>query len=732
MGSFGQFLKNTSLTFRIVSGLVLGVLSGLFFGEKVAGLQIIADIWIGLMQMTVLPYVIVSLIAGLGQLDVRLARLLAVKGGLLMLLFWGIAFVVITAMPMAFPELVSASFFSAHSREVATTFNPVDLYIPSNPFRSMANTVIPAVVIFSAAVGVALIGMPNKSTLIQSLNTFLEALGRVTHFVVNLTPIGVFAIVAVAAGTMTWAEITRLEAYFVVYIVASLYLALWVIPVLISMFTPFRYRDIFRYSKEALLTAFIAQNVFIILPMLIETSRKLYEDYGLSSQDTDSLSEVIVPVTFNFPNTGKLLSLLFVPFAAWLAGSAMELSAYPQFLFLGLGSYFAKAQVALPFLMDTQRIPQDLFQLYLPTGIINGKFDTMVSAMNLLAFSVVGTAALTGKLNVSIRKVIRFLVISAVLLVLLVAGTRAFLALTIDTEYNKDKIILAMDLIQPAPETRVYTSRKELPPGYVSELAPGQRTIDRIEQRGVLRAGYIPDRLPFTFRNDQQELVGFDVELLNMLARELELRLELVPLEWDTLKDQVNSGEVDIVGSMPLSTHMLIDLDLSDPYLPGELSVIVRDHRRKEFSSLENIKALKKITVAYPGSLEYIKPAVSQSLAGMEVTWLEVEHFREFFTQEGDEIDALVVEAEIGTAWTLLHPDYAIVVPKSSRLRIPLGFAVAAGEHDFAALLGRWLAAKKSTGEIQEAYDYWILGEGAEPRPPRWSIAKDVLGWWNQ
>ena len=68
----------------------------------------------------------------------------------------------------------------------------------------------------------------------------------------------------------------------------------------------------------------------------------------------------------------------------------------------------------------------------------------------------------------------------------------------------------------------------------------------------------------------QNELVGFDVELLNMLATEMEVRLELVPLAWDTLKNQVNSGEVDIVGSMPLSTHMLIDLDLSDPYLPGE------------------------------------------------------------------------------------------------------------------------------------------------------------------
>lgn len=730
MKTFFQFLANTSLTFRIVSGLVLGILAGLFLGERATGLQVVADVWIGLMQMTVLPYVMVSLIAGLGQLDAALARRLAIRGGLLMLLFWGIAFVVITAMPMAFPEIQTASFYSAHSTE-HSAFDPVSLYIPANPFHSMANTVIPAVVIFSAAVGIALIGMPRKQALIESLETFLEALGRVTRFVVGLTPIGVFAIVAVAAGTMTWAEITRLEAYFVVYIVASLYLALWVLPVLISMLTPFRYTEVFSYSREALLTAFIAQNVFIILPMLIDASRKLYEDHRLDSDDTESLSEVIVPVTFNFPNTGKLLSLLFVPFAAWLAGVTMELTRYPEFLFTGLGSYFAKAQVALPFLLDTQRIPQDLFQLYLPTGIINGKFDTMVSAMNLLAFSVIGTAMLTGNLKVSLPKILRFVILSSVLLILAVSGTRIFLAATIDTGYDKDEIILAMHLIDTPAETRVYRDRGDLPPDHADGRFADMPVLERIEERGVLRAGYIPGRLPFTFTNDHGELVGFDVELLNLLAREMGVRLEFIPLSWHTLAEQVNSGEVDIVGTMPLSTHMMMQLDLSDPYLPGELSVIVRDHRRKQFASIESIRALGDVTVAYPGPLEYIRPRVDRTFAPMQIDWRVIERFEEFFGQEGDEIDALVVEAETGTAWTLLHPEYATVVPKSSRLTVPLGFAVALGQHDFAAMLGRWLAAKKSTGELPAAYDYWILGEGAVKKQPRWSIGKDVLGWWD-
>jgi ABC-type amino acid transport substrate-binding protein len=116
-------------------------------------------------------------------------------------------------------------------------------------------------------------------------------------------------------------------------------------------------------------------------------------------------------------------------------------------------------------------------------------------------------------------------------------------------------------------------------------------------------------------------------------------------------------------------------------------------------------------------------------LPGVKITWMEIDEFNVFFEQEGEAIDALLVEAEIGTAWTLLHPEYTVVIPESSKLAIPLGFAVAKGQHDFAASLGRGLTAKEATGEIQSAYDYWILGKGAEKKEPRWSVMKDVLGW---
>ena len=87
---------------------------------------------------------------------------------------------------------------------------------------------------------------------------------------------------------------------------------------------------------------------------------------AMDSTDTRSAVDVVVPISFVVPNAGKLLTLLFVPFAAWLAGDPMGADAYLALFGAGIPSYFAKAQVALPFLMDLLGVPHDLFHLYIP------------------------------------------------------------------------------------------------------------------------------------------------------------------------------------------------------------------------------------------------------------------------------------------------------------------------------------------------------------------------------
>ena len=143
-----------SLSAQILLGLGLGVVVGLFFGEGASVLQPLADVYIRLMQMTVLPYLVLALVIGFGQLDRDTARRLALRGGGLLVIIWGLTCLVIFAMPLTFPEYESASFFSHALVEPTRSFDIAELYFTANPFHSLANAVIPAIVLFSSMIGI--------------------------------------------------------------------------------------------------------------------------------------------------------------------------------------------------------------------------------------------------------------------------------------------------------------------------------------------------------------------------------------------------------------------------------------------------------------------------------------------------------------------------------------------------------------------------------------------------
>ncbi len=729
-----HFFSNMSLSSRIIGGLILGVLVGLFVGESVLSIRWIGEVWIRLMQMTVLPFVVVSLISGVGSLDKSLATSLAIRGGLLLLLFWLISAAIIFAMPFAFPQWQDASFYSSNITQDIKPFNPIEIYIPQNPFYAMANSIVPAVVLFCIAVGVALIGHKDKSIIVDSLRVFTDVLAKVMGFMVQLTPIGVFSIVAVSAGTMTLEQVTHLQVYFVIYIMAALLLTFIVLPLLIVMLTPFKYKDILNFSRSALLTGFIAQNVFIILPMLIENSKQLFKHYQMDSDKNNQLVDIIIPVTFNFPNTGRLLALLFIPFAAWMAGSELKLSQYPEFISTGIFSFFAKAQVALPFLLDLFQIPHDMFNYYIPSSIINGKFDTMVSVMNLFAFSLIISAGLTGKLHFDHKRIIKNLFMICASLLVTVLFTRLLLFAIVDTHYTKDNLIMNMSMPENIPYVNTIVYNKSHYDNHKPDIPAvlNNNLLKQIKQRGVLRVGYISNRLPFQFRNNAYELVGMDVELVTYLASDLGVKLDFYPIEVNTYTEQLNRGEIDIFTGVVFDTPNLLSLELSAPYIDGHIGIVTRDYRRHDFATAESIRNMKQLKLAIfasPRIIKYLTQRLQTALPHTQLEMIPVTNYDEFFMLNDDQVDGLLELVEVGSALTLLHPEYTSVLPKPSLTKFPLSYAVAKGEKEFAQFLSQWLAAKKANGLIDQAKDYWVAGKGAEKKAPRWSIMHNVLGW---
>lgn len=712
-----------SLAAQVLIGLVLGVATGVFFGELAAPLGILGQIFIGLLQMTVLPYILVSLSAGLGRLTYAEAGTLALRGGGFVLLFWAITLVAVVGIAMSFPAWESASFFSPSLTEPERGFDFVELYIPTNPFFSLANTIIPAIVVFSLAFGIALIGAPGKATLLPSLQAAEDVLLRIAGKVARAAPIGVFALIAEAAGTMHLEALGRVQVYFLLYIATALLLTLWVLPGLIGVLTPLPARRLLAHTQDALITAFATGSLLIVIPLMAERSKELLEEAGLRNPETEGAVDLMVPINFNLPNMGKLLSLVFVPFAAWFSGNTVSLDQYPLFLTAGLFSFFGKVVSAIPFLLDLMRVPADFFQLFLPVDTVTGRFGTLLATMHTIVQALLTAAAITGAIRLRLAALVRYGAVSLVLAFAVLFGARLYFEHVVPQEYRGYRQIAQMDLAINRADTKL------LNPEGVEPLSPaGMRArLATILSRGSLRVGYPTKRLPWAFQNAEGRLVGLDVDLAHLLAADLGVALEFVNVEPAQMAQLLDDGRIDIaVGGLAVTPERALHMRFTEPYMDATLAFVVRDHERRRFASIPTLRGAGALRIATLGLAHYDN-IISAALPHAQL--IRIDSPQDFFAAPEGRFDAMLFSAEGGSAWTLIHPRFSVVVPRPNVVSGPIAFATPKGAPEVHDYVSTWIALKRQDGVARHLYDFWILGRGAESTTPRWSVIRNVLGW---
>jgi Na+/H+-dicarboxylate symporter/ABC-type amino acid transport substrate-binding protein len=708
-----------SLSRQIIVGLALGVITGVFFGERVAFLQVGAEIYVKLLQMTVLPYVTVSLISGLGRLDLAQAKALGLKAGAVMAVLWAIALGAVFLFPLTFPSVQTASFFSTTLIESREPFDLVALYIPSNPFYSLANNVVPAVVLFSVVLGIALIAVPTKQHLLDVLDVINAAVSRANNLIARLTPVGIFAIAAAAAGTLDVEQIERLQVYLIGYVAIALLISLWILPGLITALTPLSYREIVGTMKDALLTAFMTSNLFIVLPMLVEHSQTLMRRHGLTREQDTALPGVVVPASFNFPHIGKLLSLSFVLFAGWFADAAVPIADYARLATTGLVVLFGNINAAMPFLLDLFRIPADTFQLFLATSVVNARFGTLMAVTHTMVMALVGSWAIAGRLEVSARRIVRYLVVSLVLTILTVSGARLLCGAAVSPTYDRDQLLMGMRLLTGHGPAKIV-------PTPVAADTPSS-TIDRLHSSGVLRVCWLPDALPFAFVNSRQELVGFDVEMMQDLAAELNARAEFVQVPRAQLVTVLSGGVCDImIGGIALTASRAAEIRFSRPYVDETMAFVVRDELRQTYSDWSAIRRRGRVTIGVPAIRE-LEMKVRAQLPEAQIVHLSSAD--EVFARLSQSMEAFTLTAERGSAWTLLHPELSVAVPLPGLMKMPLAYPIARKDETFATVVNTWIDLRTKDGLVDRLYNHWILGRVEGERKPRWSVMRDVLHW---
>jgi Na+/H+-dicarboxylate symporter/ABC-type amino acid transport substrate-binding protein len=714
---------------RILLGLGLGILTGIFFGEAVGFLKVGGDAFIALLQITVLPYILVALITSIGRQTPQSVKALALNAGSLLLGLWALGLLVVLSFPLALPDWPSASFFSSSQLQDTRSVDFLQLYIPSNIFSSLASATVPAIVVFSILFGVALMNVANKELILTSLAAIGDTLMVITGYVGKLAPYGVFALTASAAGTIDVGDLGRLQVYLVLYVVMTLLLALWILPRLVSALTPFSYGAVIGAFRAPLITAFATGNLLLVLPMLAANSKELLrQTQALSDtarEQEESSVDILLPAAFPFPTLGTILSLMFVLFGGWYVGSTVSLTHYPTLASVGLATLFGGTVLALPFLFDLLRLPADLFQVFLALDVVASRFGTALAAMHLIAIALIGTCAATGVLRFQLRSLLRFAVLSVGVLVVALLGVRAFYTYVYVAPYTKGHLLEGLPL-RETPQPHVVYREAPQDAGDGGGL-PGSA---RYRTRGALRACYQPDDYPSAFFNDAGELVGFDVEMTYRFAQSIDIPVEFWPFRSLTeAEERLKSGQCDVIMSLvPITPAVAEKLAVTAPVLNLPMGMVVKDHQRGSFQKWADIRAIASLRVAVqdnPGTPRFLARVLPNATA---ILYRDKRELDELLASGAPNLDAVLITGEKGAAWTIRYPAFDLVSPSPARF-LAAGYAVARGDPDMLLFLDTWLLNAKGNGTVDTLYRYWMLGQVRETQPPRWSVVRDVLRW---
>jgi Na+/H+-dicarboxylate symporter/ABC-type amino acid transport substrate-binding protein len=582
----------------VLVGGVAGILAGITFGESCAILSPIGFVYVGLLQAAVYPYLICSLLHGLGSLDPSKAWRLFRSGWRFYVAAWVVTFACLAALAQAIPPVQPAVIGDAPVQQQSIS-KLLGLLIPTDLFTALSQNYVPAVVIFCIFYGVALQGLKDKAPLLSMLETVRLASLKFWNWIVRLAPIGVLALFAVTAGTTAFSDLVNMSVYLVLFLLGTCILAFWVLPALMSALAPVAHREVVVELRSALAIAAVTTLSVAALPFVMEATRKLADRCGIADPDREEIIKTNLSVAYPLGQLGNFFVYLFLVFAAYYYKVPIEsrdAALLPVMTLLsGFGSP-TSAVNAVDFLSGWLSLPGGTRELYVELQTLTRYCQVIVSVMAFAFLSVLVTLAYYGKLRLRLPRLIAALVLPALAFAAIAwagnsvhgyflapAGVR-YGALTLDPVVTRGVAATVQRLVEPA---------RTAPP------ASAGADIERIQQSGVLRVGYNAAAVPFSYFNDAGDLVGYDVAFAYDLARSLNVSVAFVPFEWAELERDLKAGRFDIaMAGIYASTQRLTALSASMSYYQSPVALLVPTERAQRFRTREDILAMRGLRLA--------------------------------------------------------------------------------------------------------------------------------------
>lgn len=293
------------LPIQMVLGLVLGIVFGFLAPHFSQALAPVGTAFVQAIKMIVVPLVFTAITLGIYQMG-NSAKQLG-KVSVISLLYFFIATVVAIIIGLALNGMfhpgvgVNLSHTAELPKNINTTVNWTKFFldmIPSNVFAAMSGTNLLPVLVFAVLLGLALASTGSRAKpLVDVLDALMGAVFKLTGWIIALSPIAIFAIIAWLFSTQGMHTILALlKLVLVMYLGLGVLLVLFAILMLCIGEQPLKTA---KAVSEPVILAFATRSSEATLPLHME---KLVE-MGVPK----AVASVVLPLGYAFNRDGSIM-----------------------------------------------------------------------------------------------------------------------------------------------------------------------------------------------------------------------------------------------------------------------------------------------------------------------------------------------------------------------------------------------------------------------------------------
>jgi Na+/H+-dicarboxylate symporter len=279
--------------------------------EVASYFSILSDIFLHLIKMIIAPLVLAVLVIGVAKVGdfksvgrIGLKTLLYFTSATIIALALGLVIVNIfepgKVMHLDLPDNKIETGIQNNSQ---TSKNFIDHVIPESLIRSMAANDILPIVVFALFFGLAAsaVGEHGKP-IIKAFESLSHVMFKVTNFVMNFAPIGVFGAIT-AVVIQQGLDVLGGYLYLILCFFGGLFIFVFVILLIICYAFKINYIKLLKDIKEPILLAFSTASSESAMPKTIEALEK----HGISNR----IVSFVLPLGYSFNLDGSIMYMTF-------------------------------------------------------------------------------------------------------------------------------------------------------------------------------------------------------------------------------------------------------------------------------------------------------------------------------------------------------------------------------------------------------------------------------------